>query len=135
MPAVAHPWVDSSRAPVYVITFPVSATDEMVQSFATAREAWAQHCKSPVAWVVDLSAIREAPASQRRLFAEHLARFEPHDIAYNCGSALVVPNALVRGIVTAIFWIKAPKFPHQLFQKREDAVVWATRNVRASKKR
>lgn len=88
----------------------------------------------PVAWVVDLSAIREASASQRKIFAEHLARFEAHDIAYNCGSALVVPSAVLRGLVTAVFWVKPPKFPNQLFEKREDALAWATRQLREGKK-
>ena len=132
---MAHPWVDSSRAPIYVVTFPASTTDEALLAFTAAREAWTLHCKSLVAWVVDLSAIREVTANQRKIFAEHLTRFEPHDIAYNCGSALVVPNAVLRGVVTAIFWIKSPKFPNQLFEKREDALVWATKQVRAGKKR
>lgn len=133
MPIVAHPWVDSSRAPLYALTFPGTTTDDVMHAFTAAREAWATQCKSPVAWVVDLSAIREATANQRRLFAEHLARFEPHDIAYNCGSALIVPSAVLRGIVTAVFWIKPPKFPNQLFEKREDALVWATKQLRAEK--
>jgi hypothetical protein len=118
---------------LYVVTFPGSTTDDVMIAFAAAREAWATQCKSPVAWVVDLTAIREATANQRRLFAEHLARFEPHDIAYNCGSALIVPNAVLRGIVTAVFWIKRPKFPNQLFEKREDAMVWAMKQLRARK--
>ena len=128
MPALVpliHPWIDESRAPLYGIKFPSEATDDEVMSLCRAREQWATVAKYPVAWLVDLAGIIKATAKQRRLFSEHLERFEPHDIAYNQGSALIAPNALVRGIVTAVFWLKAPRFPTECFSSREEAAAWA----------
>lgn len=120
-----HPWIVTTSAPVYEIRFPSETSDEMLRAFCEAREAWAKQARYAVSWVVDLSLVRSVTATQRRIFAEHLERFEPHDVAHNRGSAIVLPNALVRGIVTAIFWIRQPKFPHKAFNDAASASAWA----------
>jgi hypothetical protein len=131
---LVHPWIDQSRAPIYELTFPKQASLEEVAALCSARERWAQRANYRVAWVVNLTGIMEATARQRTLFSEHLKRFEPHDVAYNQGSALIVPNAFVRGIVTAIFWMKPPLFPNECFATIEEARAWAGQqlNARAS---
>jgi len=123
--ALYHPWIDCSLAPIYEIRFPAGASEDDIRSFAKAREDWMSRAKHPVSWVVDLTNLKNVAASQRRLFAEHLTRFEPHDVAYNRGSALVLPNAFLRGIATAVFWIAVPKFPHRTFETVEEARIWA----------
>lgn len=129
---LVHPWIDASRAPIYRLTFPERTTDDELQSMFVAREAWAKVAKYPVSWVVDLSNLLEATAKQRRLFGDHLERFEPHDLAWNRGSALVVPNTFLRGLVTAVFWIKPPKFPHELFPTADRAWSWSESQLAGS---
>ncbi|MFW2388245.1 MAG: hypothetical protein ACN4G0_07910, partial [Polyangiales bacterium] len=119
------PWVSLKLVRIYEFTFPPELSDEELAAFAAAREAWAEHAQYPVAWVAELSNLRKASSKQRRMFAEHLKRFEAHDVAWNGGSALVVPRAWLRGLVTAVFWISPPKFPHQAFARRTDALEWA----------
>jgi hypothetical protein len=128
---LVHPWIDQTRAPIYVLTFPSQASDGQLQAMCEARERWAQRAMYRVAWVVDLSGVLTATAQQRGLFSEHLKRFEAHDRAYNQGSALIVPNALVRGIVTAVFWLKPPSFPNQCFPDAEQAFAWAEKQLYA----
>jgi hypothetical protein len=127
---IEHAWIDSSRAPLYMMTFPVVTLDEDLRACCDARERWAKIAKYPVSWVVDLSAITNTTAKQRRIFSEHLARFEPHDRAYNRGSALIVPNAFLRGVVTAVFWLKPPTFPNECFATKEEALRWARIRLR-----
>jgi 1,2-phenylacetyl-CoA epoxidase PaaB subunit len=122
---IDHPWVSHQHAPIYEWTFPAEATDEELAAFVRAREEWATRAHYPVAWVVELSNITTANAKQRRVFAEHLKRFEEHDVQWNAGSALIVPSGWLRGLVTAVFWISPPKFPHQAFATRTDALEWA----------
>jgi hypothetical protein len=122
---IDHPWVSHRHVPIYEWTFPSEATDEELDAFARAREEWATQAHYPVAWVVELSNLTKANAKQRRAFAEHLKRFEEHDVQWNAGSALIVPSSWLRGLVTAVFWISPPKFPHQAFAKRMDALEWA----------
>ena len=122
---IDHPWVSHRHVPIYEWTFPPEASDEELSEFVQARERWATRAHYPVAWVVELSNLTKANAKQRRMFAEHLKRFEPHDVQWNGGSALIVPRAWLRGLVTAVFWISPPKFPHQAFATRSDALQWA----------
>ena len=132
MVLLQHPWIDSSRAPLYVLTFPSSTTDAELSACCVAREVWAEQVRYPVAWVVDLSAIRAVTARQRRIFGEHLGRVERHNITYNQGAALIVPSTVLRGVVTATFWIKAPRFTYQLFATRKEGLEWAQERLRHS---
>jgi len=122
---IDHPWVSHQHLPIYEFTFPSEATDEELAAFVRAREEWATRAHYPVAWVVELSNLTKANAKQRRVFAEHLKRFEHHDVQWNGGSALVVPSGWLRGLVTAVFWISPPKFANQAFARRTDALEWA----------
>jgi hypothetical protein len=122
---IDHPWVIHKHVPIYEWAFPPRATDEELTEFTQAREAWAKRAHYPVAWVVELSHLTKANATQRRMFADHLKRFEEHDVRWNAGSALIVPSGWLRGLVTAVFWLAPPKFPHQTFAKRSDALEWA----------
>jgi hypothetical protein len=128
--SIHHPWIDSSRAPLYILTFPASTTDDELIACCTARESWAEKVRYPVAWVVDLSQIRTATARQRQIFGQHLGRIERHNISYNQGAALIVPNAVLRGVVTATFWIKPPSFPYRLFATRQEGLDWAAERLR-----
>ncbi|HKU41416.1 MAG TPA: hypothetical protein VJR89_24835 [Polyangiales bacterium] len=127
-----HPWIDQSRAPLYELTFPPETTDQALTALCAARERWAVRANYRVAWVVNLAGVLQATANQRRLFGEHLKRFESHDKAYNQGSALVVPNTFVRGIVTAVFWLNPPSFPNQCFATPEAAREWAAEQLKAA---
>jgi hypothetical protein len=129
---IHHPWIDSLRSPVYVLALPDVFTDEELEACCTARERWAAKASFPVSWVVDLSRMHAVTAKQRKTMGDHLARFEHHDIAFNRGSAIVVPNPFVRGVVTAVFWLRPPRFPHQSFATRDEAIRWATSKHAAS---
>jgi len=84
-----------------------------------------------VAWVIDLSNIAKASATQRQAFGEHLKRFEAFNVRWNTGSALIVPNAWLRGLVTAVFWISPPKFPNKLFSDPFESKDWAKAQLAA----
>jgi hypothetical protein len=122
---IDHPWVSHKHVPIYEWAFPAEASGDELDAFIRAREEWAERAHYPVAWVVQLSNLTKANAQQRRVFADHLKRFEGHDVQWNGGSALIVPSSWLRGLVTAVFWLSPPKFPHQAFARRADALEWA----------
>ncbi|MCA9578276.1 MAG: hypothetical protein R3B40_19115 [Polyangiales bacterium] len=127
-----HPWILRTYAPVYVMRFPAEPDDATLDAFCAARERWAQRARFSCAWVCDMSQLRTMPsAKQRRMFAEHLGRFEPHDVAWNHGSAIVAPNAVIKGALTAVFWMAPPKFPNQAFGSFDDALAWAKAQLAA----
>lgn len=111
--------------PVYRWTFPEEATDDEVLACLEARRDWALRANYPVAWIVDCSRVKKVTATQRQAFAEHIEWFAPHDERWNAGSALVVPNRWLQGMVTAIFWFSKPGCPHKTFTQAADAEAWA----------
>ncbi len=129
---LVHPWIDVTHAPVYVMRFPAGASDQELASLCETRERWAQHATHPCAWVADMSLVRSMPPTQRKLFADHLKRFEFHDIAYNRGSAIVVTNAMIKGLLTAVFWLAPPKFPNQAFDDFDKGMAWAKSQLQKS---
>ena len=122
---LVHPWIDLTHSPVYIMRFPSGTTDQELAALCETRERWARHAQHPCAWVADLSQVRLMPPTQRKLFADHLKRFEAHDVAFNRGSALVVTNAVIKGLLTAVFWLAPPKFPNQAFDDFDKALAWA----------
>jgi hypothetical protein len=128
---IDHPWISNDHMPLYRWTFPEEASDEELHGCLRAREHWAARAQYHVAWVIDLSNIAKAPATQRQALAQHLKRFEESSVRWNAGSALIVPRAWLRGLVTAVFWISPPTFPNKLFSEPLEAEGWAKKQLAA----
>lgn len=128
---IDHPWISNDQMPLYRWTFPEEASDEELHACLRARERWATRARYHVAWVIDLSNIVKAPATQRQTLAQHLKRFDEFSVRWNAGSALIVPRAWLRGLVTAVFWISRPKSPNRLFSDPLEAENWAKKQLAA----
>ncbi len=115
--------------PIYRWTFPPEATDEELSSAFRARETVATRARYDAAWIIDMSNIRKAPATQRQAMAQHLKRFGEYANRWNAGSALIVPNPWLRGLVTAVTWLSPPKFPYRLFADSVEAERWARKQL------
>lgn len=122
---IEHPWFSNDLMPIYRWTFPSEATDEALGACLQAREDWATRARYDYAWVIDMSHITKAPATQRKALAGHLERFHEFGARWNAGSALIVPSAWLRGLATAVTWLSPPKFPYQLFPEPIEAERWA----------
>lgn len=116
---------------MYIWRFPSTVTDAEVIAAMEAREHWAKGARHRCAWVVDLRELLRVPPHQRKLFAEHLKRFEPHDIKYNCGSAIVLSNAWLRGLVTTVFALNPPKFPNRTVASIDEGLKWANAQLQS----
>jgi hypothetical protein len=128
---IAHEWVSSRHAPLYELTFPAAASDERVAALCRALEFWHARYDHPYAWVFNLSLIEDAPAVQRQMFRDHMVKVRDHETRFHQGVGLVVPNAFLRGLVTATFWFVQPKFKHEAFASHEQAFDWARRQLEA----
>jgi len=131
MRAPEHAWIRPLPGPIYLLEFPRQASDAEVEAFADARERWAEGCAHRHAWIVDARRVREATARQRQILAQHLKRFEPLDTTWNVGTGFVVDNPLVRGFLTAVFWLSQPKFHHAEFGELEEAQAWCRARLEA----
>ncbi len=75
--------------------------------------------------VFDLSVTGIPNATQRAKLANHVKK-QADAIRRNVVAlAIVAPSPLVRGIVTALFWVAAPPTPHEIFASQAEAIAWA----------
>jgi hypothetical protein len=107
------------------VRYPAVRTDEEVFEAHAAIRALYESTLRPVAWVVDASEVRDAPATQRRIVAEHEQRVRPLAERWCAGLAVVLPNALVRGFFTAVTWFAPLSYPHRTFETVDEATIWA----------
>ncbi len=74
--------------------------------------------------LIDARGAKTLGAHQRKLLADASLPTAPH-AARNCaGSAIVVSNALMAGIVTALHWVKPTDYPEKAFSSVEEAESW-----------
>jgi len=125
-----HPWIDEARAPVRVVA-PPSCSDAEVETLFRSCDSVYVGLTHDVAWVMDSSGLANVSAKSRRIVADHLSRNRAVMKAYVAGIAVVVPNALLRGVFTAITWMVPLEFPHAVVDTREAGLRWAERALAA----
>ena len=129
--ATTRPKWEIRRQPnnIYVITFLEVMTDpeykEHLRAFTAIFDA-----TGPLALVFDGTNARGQPASQRRMMAEWIKANRATLQSKCVALALITPNPLVRGLVTAIFWVSPPPVEHAFFSSLQEGVSWAEAKVR-----
>jgi hypothetical protein len=78
-----------------------------------------------VIWVIDMTRVEQVTASQRALYAGFLKRMRAFDQRYTGAIVLVLPNGMLRGIVTAVFWLHPPPYSHHTCASSIDGRSWA----------
>mgnify|MGYP006999982045 CR=1 FL=1 len=63
-------------------------------------------------------------ADVRRHFAEFSIKNRAHTRGYCKGEAYVMPNALVRGALTAVMWLSPFEYPHKVVGTVNEARAW-----------
>jgi hypothetical protein len=75
-------------------------------------------------FITDLTRMREiAPASQRRYTGEWAKRTLPLAKKAGAGGATVTPSAILRGIITAVYWVQPPPTPAFSVGTRHEAML------------
>jgi hypothetical protein len=83
--------------------------------------------------LTDLTRMRQiTPASQRKLTGEWIQRTAGLARASCVASAQVTPSALLRGIITAVYWFHPPPTPSFFAATRAEAVRRAVEMLRAA---
>jgi len=74
--------------------------------------------------LVDISAVKSSSARNRQRIAhsqKHLAAVMRSRVI---AQAYVAPTALIRGALTAVFWLDSPPWPVQVFGVQAQALEW-----------
>jgi hypothetical protein len=74
--------------------------------------------------ITDLTVMREiTPANQRQFTAEWIKRTGPLSRAASVGGATVTPSAILRGIITALYWLQPSPSPTYAVATRHDGML------------
>lgn len=118
------PFVTMRSDRTYLMDFGETPSDAQLDEHVDAFTAWCDANREPVAGVVYLRKLLVGTAKQRKRMAELEKRLEEHDRQYMHACGIVAPNAMTRGLVTAVFWLKPPIYPYKLFSTFDGALSW-----------
>jgi hypothetical protein len=124
--------------PIVVTEFPEKAVpDEALRSVFDHLESLMTEAKrdgEKVFIITDISRMRQiTPASQRRLAADWLKRVGPLTLVASAGGATVTPSTILRGVITALFWLQPSPTPFFCVATRHDAMVKGIEMLQAAR--
>jgi len=109
--------------PVVVVTPPPRPSrDDELLTFMKLWERAVCARQQPYALVLDLRQSARMPPVQRKLLV-HTMTEDALDGHCRC-AAVVFSSALVRGMLTAMFWVWRPAYPTRFLPSVEEAMVW-----------
>ena len=120
--------LDQSRAPLCVVTFEGTASDaEFEKYLATITNVVERQRK--IGMIFDALRADRPTSRQRQLQSEWLRHQDANLRAYSTGTAFVIGSALVRGGLTAIFWLQPPSMPTTVVSTMAEADAWVTKRM------
>jgi hypothetical protein len=124
--------------PIVVIEFPEkSVPDTTLQAALGQLESLLKEAvgrSEKLFTITELTRVREfPPASQRKYTAEWTKRVA-HLLAVSAvGGAYITPSAILRGIITAVFWVHPTPRPKYFVGNRQEAILKGIDLLEASK--
>jgi hypothetical protein len=122
--------VETMHWPIVLIDYPQARVPDpdFFQALAhveqVMHEAIAERQKTYV--VTDITRVRELPpASQRKYAADFVRRTAHVSKAATLGTANVTPSSILRGILTAVYWISPSPTPTVFLATRREAYLHA----------
>jgi hypothetical protein len=79
----------------------------------------------PYVLIFDLSHAAIPDAVQRQKLSAHVRDNDREIRRWVRGVGVVLTSSLVRGVVTAIFWVSPPPIPSKIFSTQSEAAEWA----------
>ncbi len=109
---------------------PADDTPDAHQSCREAITDWMlHHVDGPYAFIVDLSANPRFSARERKLWGGAEASYAHIELRYSLGQANVVPGAMTRGFMTAMYWFAPAVYPLYVCKDVDSAWPWLDRQI------
>jgi hypothetical protein len=96
--------------------------EQMRQFLADYREMEDQRAE-PYVLVLDLRYCDKISPAQRKMLTDDMA--EPGEDSHCKAMAMIFESKILRGILTAIFWVRRPPYPLSVFNDSKEANAWA----------
>jgi hypothetical protein len=119
-----------SRHPLIVVTFDGLASEREFDDYLAKMTTEVLERKQRSVTILDARTSGRAPASQRKKQAEWLKKHDALLRQYSLGSAFVITSPLVRGVLTAIFWLQPMATAYTVVGSLGEAETWAAARLR-----
>lgn len=107
------------------MTFPTQYTTELLDEFLTRVESYlSAHAEDDFTLFVDVTKVSKTSPETRLRFSEFFKRNNSIFDQHCKGFAILAANALQKGALTAIFWVKRTSWPTKVFSDRVKALEW-----------
>lgn len=117
---------ETRYAPLYLHALPATFEySELAAHFDEMEEHFTRkQVQRPTALLADVRSMRSIDAMSRSRIAEGFRTMAP--VMGDCGvaHAIVMDNAVARGALTAIFWLRKPGWPVRTFGDMHEADQW-----------
>ena len=120
-----HLWVDDSQFPVIYLRLPEQISEDDVSDLYDYLKLNILRKRMSYGVVVDATGLRSVPsAAVRQRLADHEHAVADIESRYNKANAYVIASAVLRGALTAIYWVSPPRYPHAVFPSTDRAEAW-----------
>jgi hypothetical protein len=131
-PAAGAPTVrfDASAFPLVVMTFLGNqcSEEDLDVIFTGFHELWKRRARCVL--LIDGRSVDKVPSARWRQKLADWERANAGDtLRWNAGAAVVIPNPLVRGCMTAVEWLFKPATPRSYFKDVASARGWVLRRL------
>ncbi len=124
-----HPWMDASKAPIYVWRWPKEATVEELNEYYQAMFEWFRTVDEPIGTIVNATAVMTGTPLQRQAIAQGDKRLQPYVKKWLVASGFVVRKPAIRAMGKAILWLSPPSYPHEFFESEAKAYAWVAERL------
>lgn len=115
---------DLTHWPVAVVRPPpVPIEDEAIHAFMDRFECELTARGPQFAIVLDLRMASNMAPAQRRMLVSRMRQSDGQ--RQQVAGAFVFSSTIMRGLLTAVLWLRTPPYPTQVFTSVEEAVQWA----------
>lgn len=121
---VARIIVDDALWPIVRVKLPPAQSDDEVRQYLEELRALRER-RQPYALIIDANESRGFSAAQRKMQADYIESGLELSRRYLKAFAFVSASSIQRGMMTAIFWLRKPEWPHRFFATFDEAKEWA----------
>jgi hypothetical protein len=114
--------VQTDQWPILILR-PSRNLEEAKQAMAVVEEIYQTH-KEPYALILDGREGKRPSAVERKLQNDFRIKYQDYVRKYCYGSALVCNSQIIRGVATAMFWVKKPDTATKVFTDMDEAMAW-----------
>ncbi|HSC88484.1 MAG TPA: STAS/SEC14 domain-containing protein [Polyangiaceae bacterium] len=115
---------DDSRWPIVVSRAEGESTDADMEDYLSMLERMLARRERHVI-IVDATGGKLLKGQHRKALAEWTRQNEAALRRYRAGLALVTSSAVLRGMITAVYWLTPAPFPYQPVSNMDEAWRWA----------